>query len=88
MAALRTAAPGPRPAQAAPPHLEVCAVGAGDELAVGLGSREPGLQVVLLGGGVVQRAAHNVDHAGGRKAGGGRQSLRDRAGMTKAPAAR
>ena len=41
------------PAQPSPPtpHLVVCAVGAGHELAVGAGGGEPGLQVVPAGQG-------------------------------------
>mmetsp|Transcript_35954 Transcript_35954/g.90791 ORF Transcript_35954/g.90791 Transcript_35954/m.90791 type:complete len:226 (+) Transcript_35954:975-1652(+) len=49
--------------------LEVCAVGARHQLAEGLGRGEPRLQVVLLGGCVVQLAAHDVDHVVGQAQG-------------------
>ncbi len=44
-------------------HLVVGAVRAGHKLPVRLAGREPGLQVVLLGGRVVELPTHNVHHA-------------------------
>lgn len=48
------------------PRLEVGAVRARDQLPVSVVAREPGLQVVLLGGGVVQGPRNNADHPVGQ----------------------
>ena len=44
-----------------PPGLVVEAVGAGDQLPEGAGAREPGFQVELLGGGVVEGSGDDAD---------------------------
>lgn len=46
-------------------RLIVKTVAAGDELTEGTGTGEPGLQIQLLGGGVIQSAGHNVHNAVG-----------------------
>ena len=65
-------------------NLEVCAVGAGDELAVRVGGGERCLQIILLGRGTVQLAAHNVHHPVGQAqclTTERLQGLRDKAGL-------